>query len=122
MAGVTSARMNLGDEVTWEARHLGKTRRLTSRITEYDRPHRFIDEMVAGAFKSFRHEHSFKAVQGGTQMIDVFEYQSPLGLLGRMADLLFLRRYMRSLLMMRNRHIKAAAEATGDGVDARSSR
>ena len=114
--------MNLGDEVTWEARHLGKTRRLTSRITEYDRPHRFIDEMVAGVFKSFRHEHSFKAVQGGTQMIDVFEYRSPLGPLGRIADLLFLRRYMRSLLTMRNQHIKAAAEATSDGVDAPSSR
>ena len=113
---VTSGRMVLGDEVTWEARHLGKTRRLTSRITEYDRPHRFVDEMVAGAFKSFRHEHSFKAVKAGTQMIDVLQYRSPLGLLGRVADLLFLRRYMRSLLSMRNRHIKAAAEAAGDGV------
>jgi hypothetical protein len=55
-------------------------------------------------------------------MIDVFEYRSPLGPLGRIADLLFLRRYMRSLLTMRNRHIKAAAEATDDGVDATSSR
>jgi ligand-binding SRPBCC domain-containing protein len=122
VAGVKSGRMNLGDEVTWEARHLGRTRRLTSRITEYERPHRFVDEMVAGAFKSFRHEHSFKAVQGGTQMIDVFEYQSPLGPLGRRADLVLLRRYMRSLLTMRNRHIKEAAEAAGDGVDAPSSR
>jgi ligand-binding SRPBCC domain-containing protein len=122
VAGVTSGRMALGDEVTWEARHLGKTQRLTSRITEYDRPHRFVDEMVTGAFKSLRHEHSFNAVQGGTQMIDVFEYRSPLGPLGRMADVLFLRGYMRSLLTMRNQHIKAAAEATGDGDDAQSSR
>jgi ligand-binding SRPBCC domain-containing protein len=112
VAGVTSGRMNLGDEVTWEARHLGATRRLTSRITEYDRPHRFVDEMVAGAFESFRHEHCFTAVQGGTRMVDVFEYRSPLGPLGRIADLLFLRRYMRSLLTMRNRHIKAAAEGS----------
>jgi hypothetical protein len=52
VAGVTSGRMGLGDEVTWEARHLGKTRGLTSRITEHDRPHRFVDEMVTGAFKS----------------------------------------------------------------------
>lgn len=122
VAGVTSGRMVLGDEVTWEARHLGRIRRLTSRITEYDRPHRFIDEMVAGAFKSFRHEHSFEAVQAGTRMIDVFEYRSLLGPLGRIADLLFLTRYMRSLLTMRNQHIKAAAEATGDNADASSSR
>ena len=78
--------------------------------------------MVTGAFKSFRHEHTFTAVQRGTLMIDVFEYRSPLGPLGRTADLLFLRRYMRSLLMRRNRHIKAAAEAAGDGADTPSSR
>ncbi len=38
VAGITSGRMALGDEVTWEARHLGRTRRLTSRITEFQRP------------------------------------------------------------------------------------
>jgi hypothetical protein len=43
--------MNLGDEVTWEARHLFKTRRLTPCITEYEQPHRFVDEMGSGTFR-----------------------------------------------------------------------
>jgi hypothetical protein len=43
-------------------------------------------------------------------MLDVFEYESPLGPLGRLADLVFLRRYMTSLLETRNRYIKALAE------------
>jgi ligand-binding SRPBCC domain-containing protein len=52
--------MRLGDQVTWEARQLGKMRRLTTRITAFDRPHRFVDEMVTGSFKSFRHDHVFE--------------------------------------------------------------
>jgi ligand-binding SRPBCC domain-containing protein len=115
VGGVTSGRMGLGDEVTWEARHLWKTRRLKSRITEYERPHRFVDEMVTGAFTSFRHEHRFGSDAGGTWMIDTFECRSPMGWLGRAADLLFLESYMRSLLRMRNRHIKAAAEDAFNG-------
>jgi ligand-binding SRPBCC domain-containing protein len=110
IAGTTSGRMGLGDRVTWEARHLGKTRRLTSQITAFDRPICFVDEMVAGAFKSFRHEHVFEVTARCTRMLDVFEYQSPLGPLGRLADALFLRQYMTKLLKMRNGHIKALAE------------
>lgn len=109
--GVTSGQMVLGDRVTWEARHLGKTRRLTSQIMEFDRPCRFVDEMVAGTFKSFRHEHRFGRADHGTAMLDVFEYEAPLGPLGRLADVLFLKRYMTRLLETRNRHIKAMAEA-----------
>ncbi|MFD2602510.1 hypothetical protein [Flavobacterium suzhouense] len=43
-------------------------------------------------------------------MIDVFDYTSPFGLLGRMADVLFLKHYMAKLLTERNRVIKEYAE------------
>ena len=49
--------------------------------------------------------------QAGTIMRDVFTYESPLGILGRIADYLFLERYMRSFLIERNRVIKATAES-----------
>ena len=103
--------MSLGDEVTWEATHFGIRQRLTSRITEFDPPHRFIDEMVRGAFARFRHEHQFLAAEGGTEMVDIFDYTSPLGPLGRLADGLFLRRYMTTLLRERNAYLKRAAES-----------
>jgi ligand-binding SRPBCC domain-containing protein len=114
VAGVTSGRMALGDEVTWVARHLGRTRRLSSRITEYQRPTRFVDEMLSGPFKSFRHVHTFVATGEGTLMMDCFEYRSPLGVIGRLADVVFLERYMRRLLNMRNGHIKVVAEGSSD--------
>lgn len=111
VAGVTSGLLGPGDEVTWEATHFGLRQRLSSRITEFDPPRRFVDEMVRGAFRRFRHEHQFLPAQGGTEMIDVFDYTSPLGPLGSLADLLFLRRYMTRLLRDRNAYLKREAES-----------
>ena len=47
--------------------------------------------MVSGAFKSFKHEHIFNYVNGQTIMIDTFNFQSPLGVLGKIANTLFLK-------------------------------
>ncbi|MEZ4309047.1 MAG: hypothetical protein R3F14_13500 [Polyangiaceae bacterium] len=44
-------------------------------------------------------------------MRDVFDYDSPLGPLGRLANMLFLERYMRRLLVERNRIVKEVAES-----------
>jgi len=115
VAGVTAGLLGAGDEVTWEATHFGVRQRLTSRITEFDPPNRFVDEMVRGAFARFRHEHQFLSVPDGTDMVDIFDYTAPLGPLGRLADGLFLRRYMTALLRERNAYLKRAAESTPSG-------
>ena len=115
VAGVTSGLLGLGDEVTWEATHFGIRQRLTSRISEFDPPNRFVDEMIQGAFARFRHDHQFLAADGGTEMVDIFDYTSPLGPLGRFADGLFLRRYMTTLLRERNAYLKRAAESAATG-------
>ena len=112
MAGVTSGLIGMGDEVTWEATHLGIRQRLTSRITAFDRPHRFRDSMVRGALASFDHEHIFEHKDGVTTMKDVFDYLSPLGPLGQVADGLFLKRYMTRLVETRAQAIRSAAEAS----------
>jgi ligand-binding SRPBCC domain-containing protein len=67
--------------------------------------------MVRGAFRRFRHEHQFLVVEGGTEMVDIFDYTSPLGPVGKLADLLFLRRYMTRLLRDRNAYLKREAES-----------
>jgi ligand-binding SRPBCC domain-containing protein len=110
IAGVTSGMMNLNDEVTWEATHFWTRQRLTSRITAMERPRMFVDEMQRGAFKRWHHTHTFEARGDGTLMSDDADYTSPLGLLGRIADHLFLKRYMTRLLTIRNAHIKKVAE------------
>jgi ligand-binding SRPBCC domain-containing protein len=111
VGGRTSGVLGAGDEVTWEATHFGVRQRLTSRITEFDPPKRFVDEMVRGAFRRFRHEHQFLTAGNGTLMIDTFDYTSPLGPLGWLADRLFLRQYMSRLLRERNAYLKQVAES-----------
>jgi ligand-binding SRPBCC domain-containing protein len=113
IAGRTSGLISLGETVTWRAKHFGIWQNLTSKITAFNSPHLFVDEMVSGAFKSFRHEHHFTVVdENHTIMKDVFVFESPLGLLGKLTDWLILKKYMTSLLTKRNEVIKAAAEAT----------
>jgi ligand-binding SRPBCC domain-containing protein len=99
------------DEVTWEATHLGVRQRLTSRITVWDPPNHFRDSMVRGAFHSFDHDHFFEHDRGITIMKDRFDYTSPFGLLGSLADNLFLKRYMERLLRIRAEVIRVAAES-----------
>lgn len=113
VAGKTSGLIELNESVTWEAKHFGIVQRLTSKITVMEHPHYFVDEMVSGAFKSFKHEHLFEHKAEGTLMVDVFNYVSPMGILGQVADLLFLKKYMINLLLTRNKVIKEHAERLG---------
>jgi ligand-binding SRPBCC domain-containing protein len=111
VAGVTSGLIGLNDEVTWEARHFGVQQRLSVRITAFNRPQHFQDIMTAGAFKRMTHDHEFLEHPGGTLMVDRFEFQSPLGILGSIADRFFLTAYMRRFLVHRNGILKKLAES-----------
>jgi ligand-binding SRPBCC domain-containing protein len=110
IAGVTSGLIGLGQRVSWRAKHFGVYLQLTSEITACDSPFLFEDRMVSGPFHSFRHTHRFSETEVGTLMIDEFEYKSPLGMLGNLADLLFLEKYMKKLLEQRNVALKQTAE------------
>ena len=110
IAGVTKGLMGLHDEVTWEARHFAIRQRLQVRISAFDRPHSFADSQVRGAFGRFDHVHSFVAQDGGTLMTDVFDFDCPLGLLGRLADPI-VAAHMRRFLAHRNQVIKEVAES-----------
>lgn len=110
VAGVLSGLINKDETVTWEAKHLLKTRRFTTKITEMQRPDFFTDEMIKGDFKSFHHEHHFKTVENGSLMIDIVEFEAPYGSIGKLAMALFLRSYMEKFLLKRNAVIKEYAE------------
>ena len=104
--GVTSGLIAEGEEVSWQARHFGIQWRMTSRITEFDPPHRFVDEMVRGPFAVFRHEHHFHPSGTGTRMTDVVSFRMSLGPPANLPVGLYLRRLMR----IRNDVIRKKAE------------
>jgi ligand-binding SRPBCC domain-containing protein len=66
--------------------------------------------MIKGAFSFMKHDHYFRKVGDDTELKDVFEFKAPLGVLGRIAEKLFLTRYMRNFLITRNQILKHVAE------------
>ncbi|MFS0674402.1 SRPBCC family protein [Ornithinibacillus sp. 179-J 7C1 HS] len=111
IGGVTSGLLNEGDIVTWEATHFWIRHKLTAKIIHMEYPYKFTDTMVRGIFKSFTHTHEFVEVnQNETIMIDIFEYRSPFGIVGNIADYLFLEKYMRKFLENRGKELKKLAE------------
>jgi ligand-binding SRPBCC domain-containing protein len=113
VAGRTTGLIELHETVTWRGRHFGIAQHFTSRITAFDRPRHFRDEMLRGAFKSFVHDHFFATEDGRTRMTDVLLFAAPLGVLGWIAEKVMLRRYLEQLLRDRAAVIRRAAERTG---------
>lgn len=110
--GATTGLLTLGDTVTWRARHFFIRQRLTSRITAFDPPRYFQDTMLRGAFRTMQHDHYFRTLPDGqTEMRDIFSFAAPIPLLGSIAEVLILRRYMLALLRERNAVIKQVAES-----------
>lgn len=108
--GVTSGLIGAGEEVSWEARHFRIRWRMTSRITAFDPPHLFVDEMVRGPFAFFRHEHHFLALGEETRMTDVVDVRMGLGPITPVANLIA-RAYLKRLFGIRNATIRRRAEA-----------
>ena len=113
----TTGRIAAGERVRWALRLYGVVPlRHTTEILELQ-PElpggraRFVDAMVSGAFASFHHEHLFDPLPPGpegsprSRSTDRMTWVSPLGPLGRVADVLFVRPTLAGLLRDRNAEI-----------------
>ena len=103
--------LELGGEVTFEARHLGLSWHMTARITALDRPNSFVDEQVRGPFDAFRHEHLFEPDGESTVMRDVFRFRLPGGRPGQLVARTVVAPYLRKLLRERGDHLRHLAES-----------
>jgi ligand-binding SRPBCC domain-containing protein len=110
IAGKRDGLINLHESVTWRAKHFGIPFEMTNRISAMEYPTFFVDEMVKGPFKKLHHQHQFKIIDSQTEMTDVFEFQAPFGLLGRLVEKIFFKNYMLKLIEKRNEVIKFQAE------------
>lgn len=110
VAGLTDGKVGLGQTVTFEGTHFGIRQRLTVKVVEIDRPRLFVDEMIDGTFKSFKHIHEFAETKNGTLMKDTIVWSSPLGILGKIVDKLLLKTHLSGLVSERNIKLKALAE------------
>ena len=108
--GVTD-RATLGQTIEFEGTHFGFRHRLTVRVVELDRPHLFVDEMIRGPFRKFRHVHEFlRSGDNGTLMRDTVAWTSPTWLLGSLGNAIFVRKYLCDLVRTRNAKLKELVE------------
>jgi ligand-binding SRPBCC domain-containing protein len=107
---VITGEFGVGQRVTFTSRKFGVSRDLIVEVTEFDRPLRMVDEMVEGPFAAFRHVHEFITNGNCTLMRDTLEWTSPLGILGKVADGLMLRRTLTKIVRDRNDKLKSLAE------------
>jgi ligand-binding SRPBCC domain-containing protein len=108
--GITSGLINKGETVTWRGKHFGiylTHKSIISAMNQYDY---FVDEMVEGTFKSFKHEHSFVQENGFVMMIDKIDYQTPYGIFGKLFDIIILKKHLTNFISERNRVLKELSE------------
>jgi len=83
-----------------------------TEITEWDPPHRFVDEQIKGPYALWHHTHTFEALDdGGTLMRDVVRYRIGFGPLGVIADRLVVRRDVEAIFDFRAQRIPALLAA-----------
>ncbi|MGI8992057.1 MAG: SRPBCC family protein [Bryobacteraceae bacterium] len=97
--------MRKGAEITYRIAWLGLPISWKTIITEYDPPHRFVDEQARGPYAMWRHRHEFQEVPGGTVVSDRVDYILPLGPLGRLAHWMVVKPQLREIFRFRQRAI-----------------
>lgn len=60
-----------------------------TEITQVEDHQYFIDEQRFGPYKFWHHQHHFKEIQGGVEMNDILTYGLPMGILGNIANSVF---------------------------------
>lgn len=108
VAGTRFGLLASGETITWRSRHFFRDLLFRLRILELVVPERIILEQAMGPFQFFRQERHVKPCENGCFLIDLVHYEWKQGRLGRIADRLFLRRYLETIL---NQHIEAIKKA-----------
>jgi ligand-binding SRPBCC domain-containing protein len=89
-----------GALIEYRLKLLGIPFRWLTEITVWDPPHEFVDEQLKGPYRLWRHRHTFREVEGGTEIEDVVQYGLPFPPLGDLA-LPLIRRELRRIFAHR---------------------
>ena len=76
-----------------------------TEITHVEPLKYFVDEQRKGPYKLWHHQHHFKAIEGGVEMIDIVHYRLPLGFLGSIANTLLVKKELEKIFLFRYQRI-----------------
>ena len=65
----------------------------------------FVDEQRKGPYKIWHHEHHFKEVEGGVEMTDIVSYEIPIGILGRIAHPIIVKKKLEEIFDYRFKRV-----------------
>jgi ligand-binding SRPBCC domain-containing protein len=102
--------LSKGETVSIIAKHLGKERLSTLKVTTLERPLLLVEEQIKGDLLSYRHEHHFKPIDNGTIVIDLIQFGAPRDFVGHYLGKLYLKNYLEELMRKRNEVIRSYAE------------
>ena len=68
-----------------------------TKIGVYEPDIRFTDTQIKGPYRYWHHLHEFRDIEAGTEMVDVVDYEIPLGPLGNVARYLFVERNLNTI-------------------------
>lgn len=74
-----------------------------TEITHVKDRHYFVDEQRVGPYSMWHHEHFLQPIDGGVEMKDIISYSPPMGVLGRLANALFIRKQVEGIFAYRCR-------------------
>ena len=91
--------MEVGRVIDYYIRIMGVKVHWRTLITSYDPPHSFVDEQIKGPYSLWQHTHTFTSENGGTTMRDRVRYVIPLGIIGQLANTVWVRHYVEEIFV-----------------------
>jgi len=76
-----------------------------TEITQIMEGKYFIDEQRFGPYKFWHHQHHFKAVEGGTEMLDILTYGLPMGIFGQIANQVYVANKLQQIFSYRKKKV-----------------
>lgn len=76
-----------------------------TEITQIMEGKYFIDEQRFGPYKFWHHQHHFKVVEGGTEMLDILTYGLPMGIFGQMANQIYVAGKLQQIFSYRKKKV-----------------
>jgi ligand-binding SRPBCC domain-containing protein len=76
----------LGIPLTW-----------VTEITHVEELKYFVDEQRFGPYSLWHHKHFFEKTKGGVLMTDIVDYKLPMGFLGNIAHVIFVKKQLKGI-------------------------
>ncbi|MAW21324.1 MAG: hypothetical protein CMD16_02870 [Flavobacteriales bacterium] len=85
-----------------------------TEITHVKEKNFFVDEQRVGPYKMWHHEHIFKVQDNGVLMKDIITYIPPFGILGKLANYLFINKRVNEIFDFRNKVLDQIYNTTNE--------